>query len=88
LSESMNGHNSNMELLRSSEESQVRSLKHTILRGSSGVEAGLSKAVILNFLGNLDVLDETLSLIGLHSRGIKLNLKGVGGGTNDLSRVL
>jgi len=40
-----------------------------------------------DLLRNLDVLNKTLSLIRLHSRGIKLNLEGVGGSTNDLNGV-
>jgi len=88
LSESMDSHDSSVELLRSSKESQVRSLKHTILRGGSRVSTGLSKAVELNLLRNLDVFNKTLSLIGLHSRGIKLNLEGMGGSANNLDGVL
>lgn len=87
LSESVNGHDSSVELLRSAKASQVRSLKHTILGGSSWVSTRCFKAMEFDLLGNFNVLNKTLSLIRLHSGGIKLNLEGVGGGTNDLGRM-
>ena len=76
---------SDMKLLRAAEESQIWGLKHPILRGSNRVVDALLQAVISDLLRHFNVLNETLTDVGIELGGINLYLEAESIDDGDLS---
>ena len=77
LLEVPDGSQGDVKLLGAAEESKIWGLQHTVLRGGSRVVHALGKAVVAHLLGDLYVLDQTLSLVGGESGGINVDLETV-----------
>lgn len=87
--EFVNGSKSDVEMVGASPEPQIRGIKHAIGVGGSGVHVALSEGVEANELGDLDVLNETLSGVQGELSGVKINLEGEGSlNVGDFDRFL
>jgi hypothetical protein len=76
---------SDMKLLWAAEESQIWGLKHPILRRSNRVVNALLQAVICDLLRHFNVLNETLTDVGIELGGINLYLEAESIDDGDLS---
>ena len=72
----MNGSQGNVELVGAAPVSEVRSVKHAVRVAFLGVKIALSKWMVACVLGNLHVLNKTLSSVGLAFLArVKVNLE-------------
>jgi hypothetical protein len=74
-----------MKLFWAAEESQIWGLKHPILRGSNRVVDALLQAVISDLLRHFNVLNQTLTDVGIELGGINVYLEAESINDGDLS---